>query len=445
MEDFFINLLVHVILRSLWIGAIGLRYVSDEIDYEKLNYGSEFDRYLRKRVGSYDDYIERLEKLCSIIFSYTFLLFLFFLSLVMFTMPLILIFYIIEALWKEPSDTLTMIVEAFISFYLGIGLIVFVDFITLGGIRKSEGKWVFKIYNPIFIFYSYVTLSFLYRPLLYNFIDQKYTKRLFWFSFPYILIIISYPHIFGSQKFEFMPSTYNSLQDGNAIGDYWYEDRYRSYLSTLSEKERKKADMTFEARLQAFEVNSDIQWVFFRFYDEDHEILDSIEGYKPIYKKGLYVFKDENINTDSVRMKLEKEWDEKYQLVHNKYRNFKKQIKLKSAEPSKVEQDSLNSLNEIKNDLIKQKNDTLKSYDIKKRKNNLDLVSSLVEISVDSIEMEKKCYFHYYGQRSIPGIMCLYDLSAFDKGIHTVTLKRIMRWKGKPNDKIYNLPVIKKN
>jgi len=33
---FFFNLLIHVLARGLWIGAIGLRYVSADIDYDYL-------------------------------------------------------------------------------------------------------------------------------------------------------------------------------------------------------------------------------------------------------------------------------------------------------------------------------------------------------------------------------------------------------------------------
>ena len=78
---FFTNLLMHVILRGLWIGAIGLRYVSGDIDYDKLKYSESFTKYFKKKVGGFDDYIERLEKICSSIFAYTFLLFFIFLSL----------------------------------------------------------------------------------------------------------------------------------------------------------------------------------------------------------------------------------------------------------------------------------------------------------------------------------------------------------------------------
>ena len=32
-----LNLIIHVVLRSLWIGALGLRYVSGEVDFKKLS------------------------------------------------------------------------------------------------------------------------------------------------------------------------------------------------------------------------------------------------------------------------------------------------------------------------------------------------------------------------------------------------------------------------
>lgn len=66
------NLIFHVLLRGLWIGALGLRYVSGDIDYEKLNYSTKFTTYLEKKVGSFDRYIARLENYCSIIFAVSF-------------------------------------------------------------------------------------------------------------------------------------------------------------------------------------------------------------------------------------------------------------------------------------------------------------------------------------------------------------------------------------
>ena len=58
------NLLLHVMLRGLWIGALGLRYVSGDIDYESLNYHERFTKYLKKKVGYYKSEESYVEKLC---------------------------------------------------------------------------------------------------------------------------------------------------------------------------------------------------------------------------------------------------------------------------------------------------------------------------------------------------------------------------------------------
>jgi len=120
---FFLNLLVHVILRGLWIGAIGLRYVSRDIDYEALDYSDVFTKYLKKKVGDYDDFIERLEKICSVLFAYTFLLFLLLMSLLLFFFQLFALGAII------PGEDQSLKGFVAIAYFL-LGFIVFVDICT---------------------------------------------------------------------------------------------------------------------------------------------------------------------------------------------------------------------------------------------------------------------------------------------------------------------------
>ncbi|WP_435413411.1 hypothetical protein, partial [Psychroserpens mesophilus] len=75
------NLLLHVVLRGLWIGTLGLRYVSGDIDYDSLNYSEKFTKYLKKKVGSFDKYVATLENYCSVIFAISFLLIFYVLAL----------------------------------------------------------------------------------------------------------------------------------------------------------------------------------------------------------------------------------------------------------------------------------------------------------------------------------------------------------------------------
>ncbi|WP_282051178.1 hypothetical protein [Maribacter aquivivus] len=182
------NLVLHVLLRGLWIGAIGLRYVSGDIEYDKLNYSEKFTTYLKKRVGSFDEYISKLETYCSVIFAVSFLLVFYVIGFFTVTLGLGLI--------VEAIDLLSFLPESIISFFqiiiriiiLTSALIVFIDFLGQGFLKKR--KWTTKLYFPIYWIFSKLTLSFLYRPLTYNFLDNKLGRRLGLLLLPVYLVII---------------------------------------------------------------------------------------------------------------------------------------------------------------------------------------------------------------------------------------------------------------
>jgi len=223
---FFFNLLIHVLARGLWIGAIGLRYVSSDIDYEYFDYADIFTDFLKRRVGEFDDYIERLERFSSVIFAYTFLLFFVFLSLILF--------------FAETFALLTFIDDPSLGGVIGLliffmGLIALIDFLTMGGIKKIKEKNIAKIYFVFYRIFSFLTLSFLYRPLLYNFWDEKYTRRLFLFSIPYILLLTLLPNV-GSTPYPFYPEhTHYANKTGEMRYEYHFYDDERAL-----EQSRKK-------------------------------------------------------------------------------------------------------------------------------------------------------------------------------------------------------------
>ncbi|NRD22899.1 hypothetical protein HNV10_06580 [Winogradskyella litoriviva] len=182
------NLLLHVLLRGLWIGALGLRYVSGDIDYEQLNYSEKFTKYLKKRVGSFDKYIARLENYCSIIFAISFLLIFYVLAL---TFTILVI--VLTAEYVISNENL----PGWLSKALGIPLMIFIiigmfltffDFATQGWLKKK--RWISKIYFPFYWLFSFITLSFLYRPIVYNFLDNRFGKRLILILLPVFILVI---------------------------------------------------------------------------------------------------------------------------------------------------------------------------------------------------------------------------------------------------------------
>jgi len=183
------NLLLHVLLRGLWIGTLGLRYVSGDIEYEELKYTEKFTNFLKRKVGSFDKYIATLENYCSVIFAISFLLIFYVLAL---TFTIIVIGLIGNYIignddlpnWVRNAIGVPLMIFIVIGMFL-----TFIDFVTLGFLKKK--KWLAKIYFPIYWIYSFITLSFLYRPLVYNFLDHKFGRRLSFTLVPiYFLILL---------------------------------------------------------------------------------------------------------------------------------------------------------------------------------------------------------------------------------------------------------------
>lgn len=187
------NLMIHVILRGLWIGALGLRYISGDIDFDSLNYQPKFTRYLKKKIVSFDKYVSTLEDYCSILFAVSFLLIFYILGIFVVLLSLAGVISLLDN-----NDA----VQDNIKKFIGIPLLVFlalgilfslIDFLTQGFLKKK--KWLAKIYFPFYWVFSFLTLSFLYRPLVYNFLDNKFGKRLSFILIPFYIgigVLISF-------------------------------------------------------------------------------------------------------------------------------------------------------------------------------------------------------------------------------------------------------------
>lgn len=208
------NLLLHVILRGLWIGALGLRYVSGDIDYKKLNYSQKFTSYLKRKVGSFDNYIGKLENLCSVIFAISFLLIFYVLAfaIVMLTITGIALYFL-------GNDNLSNCISKGIGIPLMIFVVIgmfltFFDFVTQGLLKKKQ--WISKIYFPFYWVFSFLTLSFLYRPLVYNFLDNKYGKRVSFILIPFYILIMILTS-FSYQKSNFLEINYMDTVRSNNI------------------------------------------------------------------------------------------------------------------------------------------------------------------------------------------------------------------------------------
>lgn len=220
-----INLIIHVILRGFWIAAIGLRYVSGDVDFEALKFTAKFDRHLRKRVPPFDLFIERLEKICSVVFAFTFIIIFMVISVAMFFAFTSLLTYLIDFAFENSENVrnLAMVKLIVVIFIFLCAFIYFIDFVTLGWVKRI--KWFSVIYYPIYRVMSLITLSFLYRPLYYNLIDDSFGRKVGYLLVPYVLIFATIASA-EIEAFKYFPREFSKEKIRNT-----------HYLDMLEEKE----------------------------------------------------------------------------------------------------------------------------------------------------------------------------------------------------------------
>jgi hypothetical protein len=185
----FINLILHVVFRGLWISAIGLRSISGEIDFKELKFAAPFDKFMKNRIGSFDNFIQRLEDISSVIFAFTFLIIFMIISLFLFIIFMGIVGQVVNPIMgNDPALGVVIIVLSTFAIIVIGSFLYFLDFITIGFFKRK--RWIAIWYYPIYRFFSLITFSWLYRPLYYNLIDNKFGRRVGLFLVPYFIIII---------------------------------------------------------------------------------------------------------------------------------------------------------------------------------------------------------------------------------------------------------------
>ena len=204
-----VSLVTHLLFRGLWVGAVGLRYVSGEIEYDELGYGSKFRAFLERKVGTYDNFLQRMEKICSILFAFGFLM--------AFTVLSLLCYFIFLGMltWLLDLISINWITIIVMGIFLILSVLYLFDFVTLGALKKLNG--FARFYIPVYTFFSWITLSFAYRPLYYNFIDNKFSRVLVWLLIPFFAVL----SLFSSSYYQGTPYSpiLSFQQNYNPAGD----------------------------------------------------------------------------------------------------------------------------------------------------------------------------------------------------------------------------------
>ena len=229
------NLIIHVIVRGFWIGAIGLRSVQRNIEFENLGYSDFFTEKLKAKVPSLDKMLERLDTLASVIFSFTFLIVFMFLSFFLFFVATSLFSYFVIFVFQDWVENETArfwmikVMQVILLTSLAFAVIYFIDTLSLGFFKKY--KRLSKIYYPIYAFMGWLTMAGIYRSIYYSLIS-RFPKNKIRLALGCYLILI---FIFPFQKFDqylFFPDNNGSL----SISSRAYDDTRseKNFIATAS-------------------------------------------------------------------------------------------------------------------------------------------------------------------------------------------------------------------
>lgn len=430
---FFINLLIHITVRGLWIGAIGLRYVSGDIDYEALDYSERFEKFLIKNVGDFDDYIEKLEKLSSIIFSFTFLLLFFFLSIMSLFIFIAAMMQIGSEVFKIEDEGIAVITTMSI---LLLTFLVFIDFISFGSLKRIESPIFSKVYFWIYRVVGFLTLSFLFRPLLYNFIDDKYTRRLVIIAIPYIIFISFIAPSFGFNSYTYHPSfsnseTYNDEISARSINYMNYDDLREQYARQNYDENRNPIISTVS--IDAYEYSEQtLAKVFFRSSKREDETFENkFPKLVPFTKKGFYsLFNSsyrENEYIDSIRAEEVQELRFMRSIVKGEESKLTEDQKVKFGNKLEYYQRHDPSYQDALKDEIHQEyvNQRIEYYEDYLNK-ILEAKLSLITMKIDSVDITDSldCSYFIHPNMGEKGILCYFPISSYGNGKHDISISQ---------------------
>jgi len=196
-----ISFMAHIILRSYWLGLVGLHYAYPILNYDTINEESrEISSIAEKKLNLYNEKsiaITRLDKICSSVFSWTFVSIFIFLGLVSLLISFTLLGYFI------PSFGIRFYLAAFFFLCYAIPVPLIISFDKL----ISSIIYVFRIKSPqrkSHIWHTYVEKIILllvstFELLTFQFIYSSLKNRViivlgeFYFKmlFPLMIMLIS--------------------------------------------------------------------------------------------------------------------------------------------------------------------------------------------------------------------------------------------------------------
>ncbi len=265
-------LVIHLMLRGFWIGSIGLRSVQSRIDFDNLHYSSYFTEKLKKKVISLDNLVVLLDEICSVIFSFSFLVISILLSfglyMLFFGGVTVLLTSVSDNSWGWLNQVLDIVKVVFFFFIILTGLVYLVDYFTLGFFKKY--KKISRVYYPIYRFYGFITLSGISRSIYYYLIS-RFSKKKIRITYLIALVAVILSSSFYYDQYQYFPGN-----NSNVILPNFYDNM------------RPADDYISKVSIQSHIINGGFLQVFIRYDPSDNPTIKSkCPEFTPLRDDGL--------------------------------------------------------------------------------------------------------------------------------------------------------------
>jgi len=183
------GLILHLVTRGIWVGMVGLSFAfPNGINRNKLILSPKFQEHVNK-IPSIEQIILNLDKLCSSLFSISFMMFMMVIggyAFILLTAILPISAYLTWVGFDNAGENIETFLGIYTMIILGIAVIGLFDFLTLGLLKRYQ--WLSKIYLPLHKFISFFTLASFYRPIYLTLITNYNKLKIGLFLFLFVLI-----------------------------------------------------------------------------------------------------------------------------------------------------------------------------------------------------------------------------------------------------------------
>jgi len=261
---------IHLIFRSIWIAFVGLSWVFPKgIKPEKLKLSGKYQQIIN-RLPTFTQSVQKLERICSMIFASIFLFFMAAVGIIVYNIILGLFFFtlfIIFPFLEAYNQQVNYLLLLFVLFTVGLYLI---DFISLGYLKRIP--YFRKVYYPVYRLMSAITLAPLYRSIYYGLVSNLNRFSIFIGLFLYTAITFFIAYILLDTRNYF--AQYNTLGGNENVYAGHYENLYEDNPSNVIQIQ---SDIVEDQVLRVFMVYNTWYFTYFeRIHDWEYENITSV-------------------------------------------------------------------------------------------------------------------------------------------------------------------------